>query len=168
MRDPAMTKLDFISSIVLIAFGGLVLLESWRMPRFEEQAANIYSAPGLVPGVLGVVLLLCGFIIFIRSLVLGGWRLTSADSKLEIGVGARNVLITVAISSVYVLLLIGNLPFWLATTIYGFAYTAIFEYRSANPLRTKLSLLVTGFLLALAIALTVTLVFERIFLVRMP
>jgi hypothetical protein len=166
MRDPNMARLDFISSIALTAFGLFVFVESWRMPRFTDQGGVIYSAPGLVPGVLAVVLILCGLIVLIRSVAQGGWRLSDGGA-MSFSPGARNVLVTVAISIIYVVLLIGTIPFWLATTIYAFVYTAIFELRGAPP-EKRVPMLLSNLVLALAVAWGVTLVFERIFLVRMP
>lgn len=163
-----MAKLDFLSSIVLVAFGAFVVVESWRMPRFDDQAASLYSAPGFVPGVLGLVLVLCGFVIFLRSLLQGGARLSEGGSLFALSEGGRNLLITLALGVVYVVLLIGRMPFWLATTLFAFAYTAIFEYRAERPARSKIFLLGTALVLALGVALAVTFIFERIFLVRMP
>lgn len=63
-----MPRSDLGSSIVLILFGVIVAFESWRMPRFESIGGTIYSAPGLVPGLLGAVIALFGAIMLIRYL----------------------------------------------------------------------------------------------------
>lgn len=63
-----MPRSDLGASIVLILFGAAVAFESWRMPRFESIGGSIYSAPGLVPGLLGLIIALLGGIMLIRYL----------------------------------------------------------------------------------------------------
>lgn len=63
-----MPRSDLGSSVVLILFGAAVAFESWRMPRFERIGGTIYSAPGLVPGILGLVIVLLGGIMLVRYL----------------------------------------------------------------------------------------------------
>src|SRR5680860_554387 len=71
-----MARSDLGSSIVLILFGAVVAFESWRMPRYESIGGSIYSAPGLVPGLLGAVIALLGAIMLVRYLTHQG---TPAD-----------------------------------------------------------------------------------------
>jgi len=63
-----MPRSDLGASIVLILFGAAVAFESWRMPRFESIGGSIYSAPGLVPGLLGLIIALLGSIMLVRYL----------------------------------------------------------------------------------------------------
>lgn|SRR5690606_344926 len=64
-----MSRTDLGSSIVLILFGAFVAFESWRMPRFESIGGQLHSAPGLVPGILGAVIVLLGTIMLVRYLL---------------------------------------------------------------------------------------------------
>jgi len=64
-----MAKSDLGSSIILILFGAIVAYESWRMPRFESIGGTIYTAPGLVPGLLGLVIAFFGVIMLVRYLL---------------------------------------------------------------------------------------------------
>ena len=41
-------------------FGIAVLALSWRMDRLEAQHINPYTVPGLLPGLLGIVMVLLG------------------------------------------------------------------------------------------------------------
>ena len=54
MQDRNMPKADFLASILLMAFGAWIIVQSYRMPRFEEFDANPFSVPGIVPGILGI------------------------------------------------------------------------------------------------------------------
>jgi hypothetical protein len=71
-----MNKLDFISALVLMALGAGVVIESLRMPRLENLNINPDTVPGLVPGILGVVLFILGGVLLLRSILRGGWRLS--------------------------------------------------------------------------------------------
>ena len=75
MNPKPMDKLDFVSSLVLTAFGIGVIVESLRLPRLDHLNVNPYTVPGIVPGLLGVLLTACGLAILIRSVLRGGWRL---------------------------------------------------------------------------------------------
>jgi hypothetical protein len=57
---------DFIAAWIWVAFGLAVLIGAWRMDRLESQGATLYTAPGLVPGLLGGVLLLLGLVLACR------------------------------------------------------------------------------------------------------
>ena len=62
-----MAKADFITSLVLIVLGIGVVVESWRMPRFTDQGTSIWSAPGVTPGMVGLVLAILGLALLFRS-----------------------------------------------------------------------------------------------------
>ena len=68
---------DFIAAWIWVAFGLAVLIGAWRMDRLESQGATLYTAPGLVPGLLGGVLLLLGLVLAWRAARAGGHRLRS-------------------------------------------------------------------------------------------
>src|SRR5690606_41664218 len=67
-----MPRTDLPASIGLILFGAFVVYESWRMPRFERIGGTIYSAPGLVPGILGAVVAFLGVVMLLRYLAARG------------------------------------------------------------------------------------------------
>ena len=53
-------------------FGIAVLALSWRMDRLEAQHINPYTVPGLLPGLLGIVTILLGGLMALRSWRRGG------------------------------------------------------------------------------------------------
>ena len=110
MNDKHLLKADFFTSIGLILFGALVVLESWNMPRFAEQGRNPYSAPGLVPGLLGLLFVLLGAIMLGRSIRRGGHRLPRAAAPLRrywSDAGNRRLLTTLGLCLVYGLGMLG-------------------------------------------------------------
>ena len=75
MQQKNMAKADFVTSIVLLLFGTAILIMSIQMPRFEGLGVNPYSVPGIVPGLLGLILLILSLVLFIRSIVRKGYQL---------------------------------------------------------------------------------------------
>ncbi len=201
-----MSERDDLIALVLLAFGGFVIWEAWRMPRFEQLAVNPYTVPGLVPGLLGAAIVLFALVMLTRTL--GRRRIEAlaeesdraepageapegdpeaddAPAELDVvgaevaergdaparGHGAeslRRLLITLGLTLGYALLLIGWLPFWLATFVFVFGFIVLFDWRKAAARRRIVRLVVAAGVQALLVAGAVTLVFERLFLVRLP
>jgi hypothetical protein len=165
-----MAKLDFYTSLLLITLGVVVVVESLRMPRYAHLGVNPYTVPGLVPGLLGAVLVFFGILLLVRSSREEGWRpggMGGVASALR-SESARRALITLALTLGYGAILVGLLPFWLATFIFVFVFIALFDWRKAAPLGQKALRLGLALLQAALVAAIVTAVFERLFLVRLP
>jgi len=193
---------DDLTALVLIAFGGFVVWEAARMPRFEHLAVNPYTVPGIVPGFLGGAILLFGLVMLTRSVVVkrledsaddqasdaapadaqptdeapgdrearapGPEPLTAAAPPDRPGESLRRLLITLGLTLGYAAVLVGRLPFWLATFVFVFAFIVTFDWRKAVVAQRTVRLFVTAGVQALVVAAAVTLVFERLFLVRLP
>ena len=166
-----MVKADFVTGLVLVALGLATVVESLRMPRFEELKIEPYTAPGLVPGALGGVILLLGGVLFLRAARAGGWRLGAGGvgpAAWSADPGARRLALAVVLCLGYAAGLVGRLPFWLATFLFVAGFVALFEWPLAASASARRRRLIFAFLFAAAVATVVTLVFERVFLVRLP
>lgn len=169
-----MARRDFYTSLVLIIFGGGVVLESLRMPRLENLGVNPYTVPGIVPGFLGGILALFGLVMLVRSILRGGPRGQGSSEALSGGVLTRESVqrlgLTLLLTLGYAAGLVGRLPFWLATLLFVFLFVALFEWQgdASIPKKKKMRMLVAALLQAVLVAAIVTYVFERIFLVRLP
>jgi putative tricarboxylic transport membrane protein len=165
-----MVKADFVTGLVLIALGVASVVESLRMPRFEHLNIEPYTVPGLVPGALGAVILLLGAILFLRAARAGGWRLGAGGAARTwwADPGSRRLALSTALCLGYAGLLVGRLPFWLATFTFVCAFVALFEWPLATAPGARARRLLTALVYALAVAATVTLVFQYVFLVRLP
>lgn len=149
-----------------IGFGLLVVAESLRMDRFENMGATLYTMPGFVPGMIGSLLMLLGAILMLR-----GWqrrRQAPAAADEAVALTARllngRALLTLALTLGYATVLIGHIPFWLATALFVATFTWFFAPPEHTPLRRLVSAVIAGLLTSLV----VTLVFEQVFLVRLP
>ena len=166
-----MVKADFVTGLVLIALGIATVVASLAMPRFEELNINPYTVPGLVPGALGVVILILGAALFVRATRAGGWRLmnrTSARGSSWSDPGTRNLALAVLLCLAYAAGLVGRVPFWLATFLFVATFVAVFEWPRARAKAERLRRLALALIFAAVIAAAVTFVFQEIFLVRLP
>ena len=60
---------DLKDGIGWIVLGTAILVASLRMDRLEQQHINPYTVPGLLPGLLGIAMILLGGVLALRS-----WR----------------------------------------------------------------------------------------------
>jgi len=156
-------RADLIFSIVLTALALWVLVESWRMPRLAELGVHPMSAPGLTPGLLALILAGLGLALLWRSLRTPA---TPAMSESEAAASTQwwRALLALGLCLVYALGLLGHLPFQWATGLFVFAFIFIFSFERDRWLRNVFGAALT----AVAVAVGVSLLFEQVFLVRLP
>jgi len=158
-----MNKADFFTSIFLFLLGLIVFIISIRMPTFKELGANPYSAPGIVPGILGVILLFMSAILFIRSVIRKGYkiRLSSQGLKLFFKNNSIQRFLIALFLSVFYVILLGKINYFLLTGIYIFLFIWSFELKTKKTLFFAL-------LEAVLIAACISYVFRYLFLVTLP
>jgi putative tricarboxylic transport membrane protein len=162
-RSPG--RADFLTGMLLSGLGLAFALQAWRMPRLEERGINPLTAPGIVPGFLGVVLLILGLMLALRG---------ASEDRPHIGlttiIGTQNgpirLGVALGLNLIFGLLLVGWLPFWLATFSYLIVFMSIFGLDAGEAGMAKRAAL----LLAIAAAATLGIVylFEALFYVRLP
>lgn len=157
---------DFFGSLAWIALGIAVLIASLRMDRLEAQGANPYTAPGLVPGLLGLGMMFFGGLMLLRSWRHGGFRAPRAPA--HEGSWTR-IATVIALCVVYAVGLVGHgLPFWLASGLFVFVAIAVLRYgewRDAGRLKRGLA---EAAIIGLVAGGLIAFVFEQFFLVRLP
>jgi hypothetical protein len=127
--------------------------------------------PGLLPGLLGIAMILLGAVMAVRSLRRGALAQATPAATAHEGEERKRVWIAVLLCAGYGIVLVGHgIPFWLASTIYVTASILIFQRLS--PDRSERGLNLRSWVKALVIAASSSvitwLVFERLFLVRLP
>ena len=165
-----MVKKDFLTSRVLIAFSLSVIVSSYTMPRLERRGIDPFSAPGVVPGMIGIILLVLALILFIRSVRHGGYlifRPRSQEESVHRGAVLR-VGLTLVISLIYAIGFLGRIDYTIGTLLYIFTFIVLFEYRWGEPFSSQLKTLGYALLQALIAALLITMVFRKLFLVDLP
>ena len=157
-------RADLWSAVFWIVLGGAIVVASWRMDRLPHLNAPVYTVPGLVPGLLGAVIALFGVLLGVRAARQGAGGVPGGfDAD-----GWRRVGLVLALCLGYAVGLVGNAPFWLGTFLFVSLFVLIFEY----PQRKERGQVVRGAVMALVYgactSAVVSLVFERVFLVRLP
>jgi len=154
-------KADLWFSLFLIALGAAAAVESWRMPRLEHLGINPMSVPGLTPGILGAILALLGLSLFLRSVLR---RQESDQPDPAAREGWLRLAVTLGLCLLYAAVLLGWLPFWLATGLFVFAFVLAFSWLERGRLRALLA----AAMMSVVTPGAVTLLFARVFLVRLP
>lgn len=164
-----MVRADFLTGVVLLVLGIATAWLSWEMPRLEVRRIHPLTVPGLVPGILGIAIAFCGAVLALRSTPgitdRTGWRLFGG---LFVSAEAGRVAATLLLTLAYALILVGWLPFWLATALFVTVFIIVFERGfgvSPHPIWRSLA---TAAVQGVIVAVVVSVVFERGFLVRLP
>ena len=173
MGAPVSARTDLRGGFVWIALGAVIVFEAWRMDRMTQQGADLYTAPGLWPGVIGLLIALLGGILAWRSLrraKAASWDAV-ADDDAHYAPQAQFAL-AAAMFFGYAILLVGHgLPFWLGTALFVTAY--VFVFRRAARLAGERTGSTRGdatlaIVCGVTTAVVVSLVFEKLFFVRLP
>ncbi len=164
-RAPLPPRADLITAAVLFCFGLGVVALCLRMPTFVEQSHTGLTAPGIVPGFHGVVITLLSLLLGLRAIRRGALRDGSGGRALAAGDG-RRLFIAAVLGTLYAGFLVGRLPFWLASAVFVFAFTTIFEWEKGPG--GRLRRVIEAAAIGLATGIAVMLVFEKVFLVRLP
>lgn len=159
-----MAKADRATAIVLLALGLAMVVGGWTMDRLEIRQIHPASIPGLLPMILGGLLSLCAVLL---------WRASSGSSgpdnaRLMTGGSWARLGLTTGLCIVYALGLIGTLSYFWATAIFTFAFSLIFSYPVGGAPRARALSVASAAVLAFGVALGSALLFEELFLVRLP
>jgi hypothetical protein len=170
-EDLAGLRGDFISAIGWIGLGIAIVIGSVTMDRLEKQGINPYTIPGLLPGLLGIAMTVLGALLGLRS-----WRphllAAAATSGASVKRAARKRLsLVLGLCLVFGVVLVGHgLPFWLAAAIFVTASILCLQYQQYQSADRKLKLrwVVKAAAIGLGAGIIITIVFQEIFLVRLP
>ena len=182
---------DLRGGVGWIVFGLAIVGASLRMDRYESMGGTLYTAPGLVPGMLGLLLMLLGALLAWR----GGRRRAAPAPAPAVPVPAaaaaagpsseaeasgapasdaeaggvpapllgRRTLLALALALSYAIVLIGRAPFAPSTALFVAVFSSLYSEQPSLT-RRLLVAVAAGMLTAAAVVL----IFERVFLVRLP
>ena len=163
---------DLFVGLGLALFGAFIAFESWRMPGPESPLVRyVYEGPGFVPGLLGVVVLLFGLLILIRSIREGGLRLEDTSGQITAMFSRpepRRLLWLLALTLLYAGALIGRVHFLAGTFIFVAAFILVFDWEFTPTPHGRIRLAVTAGVQAALTSFVVWYVFQNIFYVRLP
>ena len=152
-------KSDTLQGAFWIAVGGAIFHASWTMDRLANLGVKPFSAPGLLPGILGVFIVLLGIAMLLRGKRQGlaeaiEWRRLALPIGLCLGFAAG---------------LVGRgLPFWLAAWVFVAVMIWTLQFKERRVKRELGRLAAISLSIGLAASAAITLVFQEVFLIRLP
>ncbi|MFZ2738174.1 MAG: tripartite tricarboxylate transporter TctB family protein [Burkholderiaceae bacterium] len=170
-QAPVPPRSDLIAAVVWMVFGTAVAVGAWRMDRLEKLNINPYEIPGLVPFMLGVIILLLGGVLAVRALGQGALISRPLDRASTDPALARHMAWVFGLMLVYALVLVGSgfLPFWLATLLFVMVFIGVLDRQRQHALgRSPAQQWGRALVYAAVWSAVVSLSFEHIFLVRLP
>ncbi|TFY98334.1 tripartite tricarboxylate transporter TctB family protein [Ramlibacter humi] len=168
---PRPPRSDLKDAVVWIALGVATLVGSVTMDRLQGQNINPYTVPGLLPGLLAIAMILLGGVLAVRSWERGALRQALPAASAALREERMRIGVVAALCIGYGMVLIGHgLPFWLASGLYVTASILIVRRLSRDPVQRQLGpkAWVLAAVIGFAASLTIHLVFQEVFLVRMP
>jgi hypothetical protein len=162
---------DFEAGLAWMALGAAVLIGSITMDRLEQQHINPYTIPGLLPGLLGIGMLLLGGILALRSWRRGAFTQVASPVKPLQRESRKRAATVIALCTIYSVGLVGQgLAFWLASTIFVTGTIVVMQRMSSDEQERRLTpkLWAKAIVIGLTSAVITQLVFQELFLVRLP
>jgi len=158
---------DLISSGIWAVIGIAITIGSWNMDRLEKQGVPAFAAPGLVPGILGILITLTALVIVARSLRRGA--LTPQGRGQPGAWTPGRTALALGLCLGFAAGLVGHgLPFWIAASTYLFLHIFLLQL----PERRAAGQVKRGAIVAAAVALGagigISMIFQHAFLVRLP
>jgi len=152
-------------------FGFSITIMSINMPRLEEKDINPYTAPGVVPAFLGVVITLMAFVLFIRTIVkkdfLPRFHKDSLQANFTDPANIR-LLITTVLCLLYALVLIGRLPYVISTFLFILAFILLFELKYDSVKESAKKIILKATIQSVITTAAVASSFKYLFLVDLP
>ena len=148
---------DFFTGAVIGVIALLVLVESIRMPYYEEGKRGLLSSPGLTPGLLALGLIIMSALLMFRA---RGFRLSVERFALRIETG--RVLAIIAILVAYVAAI---KPF--GYVVSTFLMLAIFQVLFMHR-RTLRNIVLLPIGLSAVVTGALYYVFAKVFLIPIP
>ena len=167
---PVEPHAELLQSLGWMAGGLAILAASIRMDRLESQNINPYTVPGLLPGLLGLMMCLLGALLCIRSWRRGGRHRKPDAPRATTGEKVR-IITVIALCVVFDVVLVGHgLPYWLAAWIFVSGSILILQYpiRLAEGKPLGMWDVTKSLAVGLGAGLIITVVFQELFLVRLP
>ena len=151
-------KSDRLQGAFWIALGFAIFYASWTMDRLASVGVKPFSAPGLLPGILGLFIVLLGVAMLLRA------RFEKAEM-----IEWRRIVLPLALCLGFAGGMVGRgVPFWLAAWIFIAVMIWVLQHRE-RKLEGKLPRLAAiSVTIGLAASVAISLIFQELFLIRLP
>lgn len=166
-------RIDLREGLSWAALGAVILVMSVQMDRLADQGVPPYAAPGLVPGLLGIVMILFGGLVALRvrqpRTPAGDAAFEAQERRPELRPGRLALVIGLCLTFSVVLLGHG-IPFWIAASLFVTVSILVLQHpdRQAAGRGLDARALIVAAVIGLCAGGAATLVFQRLFLVHLP
>jgi putative tricarboxylic transport membrane protein len=167
-EKPLPPRVDLWTGVAFLALGLGIVSLGLQMPTFKEQKGEIYTAPGLVPGIYGVVISILSLWLIARSIQRSRAASLAPGEVAPPGTSNLRLALATGLALVFCGGLVGRMPFWAAAASFVTAFIALFEWHPGESWSRRAVRLGTAVLQGLVTGVAVTLVFEKLFYVRLP
>jgi hypothetical protein len=142
-----------------IALGGAIFYASWTMDRLASLGVKPFSAPGLLPGILGVFIAILGVAMLLR-----GKKQLSVET-----IEWRRLLLPIALCLGFAAGMVGRgVPFWAAAWSFIAVMIWTLQYRERKARGELARLGLAAVVIGAAASGAISLVFQELFLIRLP
>lgn len=159
-------RADLFAGLAFLAVSVAIIIGSMMMDRLERLQATIYTAPGLVPGILGLMLAAMAVLLIVRAL--RGGALSEARPAIDLRQHWRPAVSLVLCLGFAIVLVGHGMPFWLAAAIYIALFLLIFQFEERRRDGTVLKGIAFAIVYGLIAGLAIHHLFQDVFLVRLP
>jgi hypothetical protein len=149
---------DRAQGLFWIALGGAIFYASWTMDRLANLGVKPFSAPGLLPGILGVFIVLLGIAMVFRG----------KKHHAEL-IEWRRILLPLALCLGFAGGMVGRgIPFWVAAWIFVAVMIWTLQYRDRQLKGELRRLAAISLSIGLGASVAIALIFQELFLIRLP
>ena len=167
-EEPVPPRADLWTAAVFFVIGVAIVAASSAMPTYFDQQGEIYQAPGLVPALHGAVIALLGAVLGVRATRAGALHSRPGPRTVREGYSNTRLALATALCLVFAVGLIGRMPFGVAAAIFVTGFITLFEWRSSASWGHRLKQIAIAVAIGAGTGFGIVLVFERLFLVRLP
>jgi hypothetical protein len=164
-----------IGGLIWLGFGAAIVYGSWTMDRLEAQNVPPVTAPGLVPGLLGAGIVAFALVLLLRAHAAPAPAAApAAEVAADVAAPAqgfhwKRVAVSLALCLTYGAVLLGRgVHYGPLTAGFLFLHILLLDETEQVPARLTWRRLVIAAVLATTVATAVALVFQYVFLVRLP
>lgn len=174
MEKQKLRKIDFLFSLVLIAFGIVVIVAAAGMPWTSTQrgvSSGWYLSPGLFPALLGALLILFSLHVLWRAIAEGGHRgivgfVADALAAAPRSGKVHKVLLVILMIGAYVFVLLKNVNYFVASSAYLFVFMLLFHRRREGISTARHALVLLA--VAVGVPLAIGYIFSNYLNVPLP
>jgi len=161
---------DRLDAALFAVAGAVILVASWRMDRLTDRGIEAWSAPGLMPGLLGALMLLLALVMAWRSRRgAEAAQAAAAPDEAPAPGGAVGTVLALLLCVAFAGFTLGHgWPFAVEGAVFILVFSSCFswaEWRAQGRVARGLS---QTAVVALVASTLIAWLFESVFLVRLP